>query len=192
MGAFAVILLVGTAIFCAILIGIVFLLVVVYNNLVKLRVLVEEGWSGIDVQLKKRYDLIPNLVNTVKGYAKHEEETFAKVTKYRNAAMNAGSVEEQIQNENMLTGTLKSLFAVSEAYPELKADQSFLKLQEELSEIEDELEGARRYYNGTVREFNMKVESFPINLVAGILNFKKRPFFEAEEESRENVEVNFN
>lgn len=181
---------------CLVLIGLPVLgllgyLVAIYNRLVKLRVLVDEGWSGIDVQLKKRYDLIPNLVNTVKGYAKHEKETFENVTKYRNMAMNASSVEEQVEAENMLTGALKSLFAVSENYPELKADSSFLNLQNELSGVESDLEKSRRYYNGTVREFNTKVQTFPINLIAGILGFKTRPFFEAEEEARDNVKVDF-
>lgn len=186
-----VILLVCIGAFALIALGLFAFVVALYNGLVKLKVLVEEGWSGIDVQLKKRYDLIPNLVNTVKGYAAHEKETLENVTKYRNIAMNANTTEEQIQAENMLTDTLKSLFAVAESYPDLKADSSFLNLQSELSKIEDELEGARRYYNGTVREFNIKVRTFPNNLIAGILNFKEEPFFEAEEESRENVKVDF-
>lgn len=177
---------------CLTVIVIVVVGIAVYNNLVKLRVLVEEAWSGIDVQLKKRFDLIPNLVNTVKGYAKHEEGVFTKVTELRSSIGNAESVEERVDLENQLSGTLKTLFAVSENYPELKADSSFLKLQGELSEIEDELEGARRYYNGTVREFNLKIQSFPINLVAGMFGFKSRAFFEAEEEAKENVKVDFN
>ncbi len=174
------------------ILGIIGFVIMLYNNLQKLRILVEEAWSGIDVQLKKRYDLIPNIVNTVKGYAKHEKETFENVTKYRNAAMNAQSPEEQIEAENQLSATLKTLFAVAENYPELKADTSFLNLQNKLSEIENELEGARRYYNGTVREFNMKIATFPNSIIAGIFNFKAKPFFEAEAEAKQNVKVDFN
>jgi LemA protein len=166
-------------------------LVAVYNGLIKLRVLVDEGWSGIDVQLKKRYDLIPNLVNTVKGYAKHEKEVLENVTKYRSIAMNADTQEERIDAENMLSQTLKSLFAVSESYPDLKADSSFINLQNNLADVEDDLEKARRYYNGTVRNYNTKVQSFPTNIIASVLNFEIRPFFEAEDEARENVEVDF-
>jgi LemA protein len=166
-------------------------LVAVYNGLIKLRVLVDEGWSGIDVQLKKRYDLIPNLVNTVKGYAKHEKEVLENVTKYRSIAMNADTQEERIDAENMLSQTLKSLFAVSENYPDLKADSSFINLQNNLADVEDDLEKARRYYNGTVRNYNTKVQSFPTNIIASVLNFETRPFFEAEDEARENVEVDF-
>lgn len=166
-------------------------LVSVYNGLVKLKVLVQEAWSGIDVQLKRRYDLIPNLVETVKGYAKHEEEIFKKVAELRSAAMKAESPEEKGKLENELTGTLKTLFAVAENYPELKADQNFMKLQDELSAIEDEIQSARRYYNGAVRDFNMKLQVFPTNLIAGMLGFKRREFFEAEEEEKKNVKVDF-
>lgn len=166
-------------------------LVMTYNGLVKLKVLVEEGWSGIDVQLKKRYDLIPNLVNTVKGYAKHEKDVLENVTKYRSAAMNASSPEERIEAENQLTSTLKTLFAVAESYPDLKADSSFLNLQNNLTGIESDLEKARRYYNGTVREFNTKLEVFPTNIVGKFLGFTRRVFFEAEAEAKENVKVDF-
>ncbi len=179
---------------CVLLVAVVGIggfLVMLYNSLVKLRVLVDEAWSGIDVQLKKRYDLIPNIVNTVKGYAKHEEKVFTKVAELRSAAMKAEGPEEKIELENQLTGTLKTLFAVAENYPELKADASFLNLQNQLSSIESDLEKARRYYNGTVREYNMKIMSFPNNLIAGMFGFTKRPFFEAEEEARENVKVDF-
>lgn len=162
-----------------------------YNSLGKLKVLVEEGWSGIDVQLKRRYDLIPNIVSTVKGYASHENETLTKVTELRNVAMNASNVEDRMQAENQLTGTLKTLFAVAENYPDLKADQGFLDLQQTLRDVEEEIQGARRYYNGTVREFNTKIVVFPNNIIAGFLGFEKQPFFEAEEESRENVKVDF-
>lgn len=162
-----------------------------YNGLTKLKVLVEEGWSGIDVQLKKRYDLIPNLVNTVKGYAKHEKDVLENVTKFRNMAMNAKSPEERIEAENQLSGTLKTLFAVAESYPDLKADSSFINLQNNLTQIEGDLEKARRYYNGTVREFNTKLEVFPTNIIGKFLGFTRRIFFEAEAEARENVKVDF-
>lgn len=166
-------------------------LVLLYNGLVQLKVLVDEAWSGIDVQLKRRYDLIPNLVETVKGYAKHESGTFEKIAQLRSAAMNATSVEEKGKLENQLTGTLKTLFAVAENYPELKANQNFLDLQAQLSTIEEEIQGARRYYNGTVRDYNTKIMVFPNNLLAGILGFKAREFFAAEEEAKQNVKVDF-
>lgn len=162
-----------------------------YNSLVRLRVLVDEAWSGIDVQLKRRYDLIPNLVETVKGYAKHEKSTFEEVTKLRNMAMKAENPEEKGKLENQLTTTLKTLFAVAENYPELKANQNFIDLQKQLSEIEDNIQSARRYYNGSVRDFNTKVQVFPTNLIAGMLGFTAREFFEAEEEEKENVKVDF-
>jgi LemA protein len=171
--------------------GVLGWLVATYNGLVKLNILADEGWSGIDVQLKKRYDLIPNLVNTVKGYAKHEKELLENVTKYRNMAMNAKNPGDQIEADNMLSGTLKSLFAVAENYPDLKADTSFLNLQTNLTAIEGDLEKARRYYNGTVREFNSKLKVFPTNMIAGFLNFKDRIFFEAAEGEKENVKVEF-
>jgi LemA protein len=174
--------------------GIVLLLLLVvalYNGLVKLKVLVDEAWSGIDVQLKRRYDLIPNLVETVKGYAKHEKSTFEKIAELRSAAMSAKGPEEKGQIENQLSGALKTLFAVAEAYPELKANENFMSLQGELSGIENEIQGARRYYNGAVRDFNTKIMVFPNNLIAGILGFKSREFFEAEEGERQNVKVNF-
>jgi LemA protein len=165
--------------------------VVVYNGLVKLRVLVDEAWSGIDVQLKRRYDLIPNLVETVKGYAKHEKKLFEKVTQLRTGAMKAGTPEAKGKAEAELANTLKTVFAVAENYPELKANTNFMKLQDELTVIEEEVQSARRYYNGAVRDFNMKLQVFPTNLIAGMLGFKKREFFEAEEEERENVKVDF-
>lgn len=166
-------------------------LIALYNSLVKLRVLVDEAWSGIDVQLKRRYDLIPNLVETVKGYAKHEKGTFEEVTKLRNMAMKADSPEAKAKLENQLTNTLKTIFALAENYPELKANQNFLDLQNQLSEIEDQIQSSRRYYNGAVRELNTKIQVFPTNLMAGMLGFKEREFFEAEEEARENVKVDF-
>lgn len=174
------------------IVGVIIMFVIgLYNSLVRLRVLVEEAWSGIDVQLKKRYDLIPNLVNTVKGYAKHESGVLEKVTEMRSVAMGAKTPDEKIAAENELTGTLKTLFAVAENYPDLKADASFLNLQTQLSSIEGDLEKARRYYNGTVREFNTKIVTFPNNIIAGILRFVAKPFFEAADSERENVKVEF-
>ena len=163
----------------------------VYNSLVQNKILVDEAWSGIDVQLKRRYDLIPNLVSTVKGYAAHESETFTKVAELRTAAMGAKTIEEKGQLENQLSGALKTLFAVAESYPELKANQNFLELQKTLTDIEAELQGARRYYNGTVRDFNTKIMVFPNNIVAGMFGFKAREFFAAEEEAKANVKVDF-
>ncbi len=163
----------------------------IYNSLIKLKNKAEEGWSDIDTQLKRRYDLIPNIVETVKGYAAHESKTFEEVTKARTAAMNAGTVKDQQQAENMLTGALKSLFAVAESYPELKANQNFLNLQNTLKEVEEHIQLSRRYYNGTVRDLNTKIEMFPSNIIANMFNFKKREFFEIEEEQKENVKVDF-
>lgn len=167
------------------------LVIMLYNSIIQLKVLVDEAWSGIDVQLKRRYDLIPNLVATVKGYAKHEQQTFEKVAELRTSAMNAKTVAEKSKAEGMLTETLKTLFAVAEAYPELKANQNFLDLQGTLNEIEGEIQGARRYYNGTVRDFNTKIMVFPNNIIANMLGFKAREFFMAEEEAKANVKVDF-
>lgn len=163
----------------------------VYNGLITLKNRTDEAWSDIDVQLKRRYDLIPNLINTVKGYAAHEKEVFEKVTQARTMAMNAGSAEQKAGAENMLSGALKSLFAVAEAYPDLKANQNFLELQRELTDTEDKIQASRRFYNGNARDFNIKIELFPNNIVAGMLNFTKREFFEAAEGERENVKVEF-
>jgi LemA protein len=165
--------------------------VVVYNGLITLKNRVDEAWSDIDVQLKRRHDLIPNLVNTVKGYATHEKELFEKVTEARTAAMGANTPAEKEKAENMLSGTLKSLFAVSENYPDLKANQNFLELQRELTDTEDKIQASRRFYNGNVRDFNTKIEVFPSNVIAGLLNFAKREFFAAEETEKENVQVQF-
>lgn len=165
--------------------------IAVYNGLIKMKNRVDEAWSDIDVQLKRRYDLIPNLINTVKGYATHEKEVFEKVTAARTMAMGAGSTQEKAEAENMLSGALKSLFAVSEAYPDLKANQNFLELQRELTDTEDKIQASRRFYNGNVRDFNIKIQVFPSNLIAGILNFTKREFFEAAEGEKENVKVEF-
>ncbi len=166
-------------------------LIGVYNGLIKLRNRTQEAWSDIDVQLKRRYDLIPNLVETVKGYASHEKETFLKVTEARNMAMQAKTPEEKAKAENMLSSTLKTLFAVAENYPELKANQNFLQLQDELSDTENKIQSSRRFYNGNVRDFNTKIEVFPNNLIAGMLGFKKFEYFEAAEEERKNVKVSF-
>lgn len=167
-------------------------LIALYNRLVVLRNRVDNAWSQIDVQLRRRYDLIPNLVETVKGYAKHESETFEKVTQARNMAVNAGNVAEQGAAENMLTGALKSLFAVAEAYPELKANENFMQLQEELSGTESKIAYARQFYNDSVMSFNTAIQSFPANLLAGMFGFSARDYFEIElAEVREAPAVSF-
>jgi LemA protein len=154
--------------------------VAIFNKLVKNRNLVLEGWSGIDVQLKRRYDLIPNLVETVKGYAGHEKETLAKVVELRNSAAAARTAGEKAPLENMLTQTLRQLFALAEAYPDLKANQNFLDLQGQLSEIEEQIQFARRYYNGAARDMNILVQSFPSNIVARSFGFAEADYFEIE------------
>ena len=165
----------------------------IYNALIKNKNLVEEGWSGIETQLKRRANLIPNLVETVKGYASHEKDTLEEVTKMRTAAMGAGDVEERAQKEGMLTAALGKLFAVAEAYPDLKANENFISLQNDLSETEDQIQLARRYYNGTVRNLNTMIESFPSNLVANQFSFQKAEFFEIENASDRAVpQVSFN
>jgi len=172
--------------------GIVVLwLILTYNRLITLSNRTKEAWSDIDVQLKRRYNLIPNLVETVKGYATHERELFERVTKARVLAMGAQTIKEKGEAENMLSGTLKSLFAVAENYPDLKASSNFLELQRELRDTEDKIQASRRFYNGNVRDLNIKIESFPTNIVAGLLGFKKRDFFEAEGGEREVPKVNF-
>jgi LemA protein len=178
-------------VFLVIIIGIALWLVGVYNGLIKLKNRVDEAWSDIEVQLKRRYDLIPNLVNTVKGYAAHEKEVFEKVTEARTAAMGAGNAQDKAQAENMLSGALKSLFAVAEAYPDLKANQNFLELQREITDTEDKIQASRRFYNGNVRDFNTKIEIFPNNLIAGMLHFAKREFFDIDEKEAEPVKVEF-
>jgi len=172
-----------------VLIGI--FLVVLYNGLVKLRNRIDNAWSQIDVQLKRRYDLIPNLVETVKGYAAHERETLEAVIQARNMAISADTVGDQAQAENLLSGALKSLFAVSEAYPDLKANQNFLNLQEELTGTEGRIAYARQFYNDTVLRYNTKIQTFPAVMIAGMFRFTPREYFEAEPESRENVQVSF-
>ncbi len=154
---------------------------VTYNSLVTLKVRVDEAWSDITVQLKRRADLIPNLVNSVKGYASHESGVFEKVTEARSAVMNANGVKETADAENMLEGALKNLFAVAEAYPDLKANENFLQLQNELVDTEDKIQASRRFYNGGVRDLNTKIQIFPNNVFAGMLGFKERDFFEVED-----------
>lgn len=173
------------------LVGVVAWLIAVYNGLITLRNRTDEAWSDIDVQLKRRYDLIPNLVETVKGYARHESETMEKVIQARAAAMGAQSTHDKAEAENMLTNTLKSLFAISENYPDLKANQNFLQLQDDLKDAEDKIQAARRFYNANVRDFNTKIQIFPNNLIAERMSFKKYEFFEAAEAERQNVAVKF-
>lgn len=184
----------STTLIILVVLGLIVLFFIIkYNGFISLRNRAEEAWADIDVQLKRRYDLIPNLVNTVKGYATHESATFEKVTTARSAAMGAGSRTEKGEAENMLTGTLKSLFAISEAYPDLKANTNFIELQKELSDTENKIMASRRFYNGNVRDFNTGIEMFPGNIIAGIFKFIKMDFFELENDSVEknNVNVSF-
>jgi LemA protein len=166
-------------------------LVSIYNGLVQLRVRCDSAWSDIDVQLKRRHDLIPNLVETVKGYAAHEKGTFENIAKFRSQAMQATTPEGKAEAENQLTGALKSLFAVAENYPELKASEQFTQLQGSLSQTEDSIQNARRYYNAVVRDLNTKIQSFPSNILAGMFGFQLRQFFETTETDREPVAVKF-
>jgi len=167
--------------------------VAIYNRLIRLRNTVKSSWSDIDVQLKKRYDLVPNLVETVKGYASHEKTVFENVTKARSMAMQASTPADKAKAENFLRDTLKSLFALAEAYPELKANANFMQLQSQLKELEDNIENARRYFNAVVRDFNILIESFPSNIIAGSFGFKQEEFFELEapEVERKPVKVGF-
>jgi LemA protein len=174
-----------------IILAVIFGVIVMYNGLIRLKNRVDEAWSDIDVQLRRRHDLIPNLINTVKGYAAHEKEVFEKVTEARTRAIGAGTADEKAKAENVLSGALKSLFAVAEAYPDLKANQNFLELQRELTDTEDKIMAARRFYNGNVRDFNTKIQAFPTNIFAGMLNFTKRDFFQAEESEKELPNVQF-
>ena len=181
-----------TTIITLIIVAVVGWVAFAYNSLILGRNRVREAWSDIDVQLKRRYNLIPNLVETVKGYAKHEKEVLTKVTEMRTLAMQGGNIAERAEHENMLTGALKSIFALSENYPDLKANQNFLELQRELTDTENKIQAARRFYNGVVRDFNTKIEQFPSNMVAGIFGFKAREFFELENDAeREPVKVDF-
>jgi len=171
---------------------IVFAVISIYNKLVRLRNTMKSSWSDIDVQCKKRYDLVPNLVETVKGYAAHEKSVFENVTKARSMAMQATTPAEMAKAENMFRDTLKSLFAVAEAYPELKANTNFLQLQSQLQELENNLESARRYYNAVVRDFNTQIEVFPSNIIASMFNFKQGDFFQLDTpEERKAVKVSF-
>ncbi len=181
-----------TFILLAIVALVVLWVIFAYNGFIRLINRAKEAWADIDVQLKRRYDLIPNLVNTVKGYATHESSVFENVTKARSAAMGAGNIEEKGKAENMLSGALKSIFALAEAYPDLKANQNFLGLQEELSDTENKIQAARRFYNTNVRDLNTRVESFPNNIIAGLFRFSTMEFFQLEEGvAREPVRVNF-
>ena len=181
-----------TLIILGIIVVLAFAAVAIYNGLIKLRNTSEQAWSDVDVQLKRRYDLIPNLVETVKGYASHEKETFEKVVQARNRAMGASTPGDKGQAENFLQSALKSLFALAEAYPELKANQNFLDLQDELSNIEEQIQLARRYYNAVVRDLNTKIESVPSNIVANMFHFEKKEYFELDSvEERKTPEVSF-
>ena len=166
-------------------------LVLTFNGFIQGRNRIQEAWSQIEVQMKRRFDLVPNLMETVKGYARYEKSTFEMVTKARAAMANAKGVKESAQAENMLTGALKSLFAVAEAYPDLKANQNFLMLQEELSGIESKIAFARQFFNGEVLKYNTLRESFPSNFIAGMFNFERKEFFDAEEEAEKPVKVSF-
>jgi LemA protein len=176
-----------------VLVLLVFLLVGLYNSLVRLNVQCDNAWADIDVQLKRRYDLVPNLVESVKGYAAHEKGTLEAVINARNRAMSATGPADKAQAENVLSGALKSLFALAEAYPQLRAVESFTSLQSSLSEIEDTVQNARRYYNAVVRDLNIKIQQFPANMVAGMLGFRTREFFELTAAAeREAPKVSFN
>jgi LemA protein len=175
----------------AVIVVLIGILIGLYNGLVRARLRVKEAWSGIDVQLKRRASLIPNLVETVKGYAQHEREVFENVTRARSMLQQAGTPAQAAEANNMLTQTLRSLFAVAEAYPDLKANQNFLDLQNELSDTEDKIAYARQFYNTNVLSYNTKTETFPTVIFANVFNFEPAEFFEAEEEARQDVKVDF-
>ncbi len=175
----------------AIVVVLALYVMVTYNGLVSMRNSIENAWAQIDVQLKRRYDLIPNLVETVKGYASHERETLEAVVQARNMAMSASGPHDQAQAENMITGALKSVFALSEAYPDLKANTNFLNLQEELTGTEGRIAYSRQYYNDTVVRYNTKIQTFPSNTIAGRFGFSEREYFEAEDDARGAVAVDF-
>lgn len=162
--------------------------VLIYNGLVRAKIRVDEAWSDIRVQLKRRTDLIPNLVNAVKGYAKHEKQVFDDVTKARSAMMNASGVKDTAKADNMFEGALKSLFAVAEAYPDLKANENFKQLQDELVDTEDKIQASRRFYNGAVRDFNTKLKVFPTSLIGGMLHFSEREFYDVADSERAGIE----
>jgi len=182
---------VGLLIFLGILVVIAFVLIGMYNGLVQLRTRADSSWSDIDVQLKRRHDLIPNLVETVKGYAAHEKGTFEDIAKYRSMAMQAITPADKAAAENQLTGALKTLFAVSEAYPQLRASEEFTQLQGSLNQTEDSVQNSRRYYNAVVRDLNTRIQSFPTNILAGMFGFQQRQYFEAAATDREPVAVKF-
>ena len=176
----------------AIIIVLAIAFVGMYNSFIKLKNSCEEAFSTMDVYMKKRFDLIPNLVETVKGYAAHEKETLEKVMAARNGVQSAATVEEKMAQENVLTGTLNSLFAVAEAYPDLKANTNFLDLQDQLNSVEEDIANARKYYNAVVKQFNTKCEMFPSNIIASMFHFERKPMFEVDSaEERKNVEVKF-
>lgn len=182
----------GLIILLIVVVVIVGFLIAMYNGLVRLRVRADSSWSDIDVQLKRRHDLIPNLVETVKGYAAHEKSTFEDIAKYRSMAMQATTPAERGQAEGQLTQALKSLFAVAENYPQLRASEQFISLQGSLQEVEGSLQNARRYYNAVVRDYNTKLQSFPTNLLAGMFGFQQKQFFQLDTPGeRENVAVKF-
>ena len=178
-------------IFWIIVVVVVAWAVLAYNSFIRRISQTDEAWSDIDVQLKRRHDLIPNLIETVKGYAAHEEKVFAEVTEARAKALSAGTVEEKGQAENQLSQALKSIFAVAEAYPQLRAVETFTKLQDELSDTENKIQASRRFYNGNVRDLNISLASFPGNFLAQTFGFKKRDFFQADETEKEPVKVSF-
>lgn len=173
----------GFLIFLGLIVVIALWVMAIYNSLVRLRAMVEEGWSGIETQLKRRANLIPNLVETVKGYAEHEKSAFEEVTRLRTQSLAGGSVSERAATESMLTKAIGGIMAVAEAYPDLKASENFKSLQADLATIENEIQLSRRYYNGTVRNLNIKVESFPSNLIANAFSFTKADYFEIENEA---------
>ena len=182
--------------FWKIIISIAFFLIVVaislFNRLVKLRSRAKEAWADIDVQLKRRHNLIPNLIETVKGYASHEKEVLEKITEARSRAMQATDLKQKQETENALSATLKSLFAISENYPQLRASENFLELQRELRDTEDKIQAARRFYNSNVRDLNIRIQVFPSNMISKIFNFKKMEFFEVKEaEEKKPVSVKF-
>ena len=181
----------GMILFLAVIVVITVMLIGMYNRFVTLKNQCDESWSGIDVQLKRRYDLIPNVIETVKGYAKHEKETLENVITARNRAMSAATVEDRAEAEKTLAGSLKTVFALTESYPDLKANQGFVDLQKTLADIENNIQNARRYYNAVVRDFNTMCETFPSVLIANMFAFSKKQYFEINEAERENIKVQF-
>jgi LemA protein len=182
---------IGVIIIVVIIVVAILIFVASYNGLVRLRNRIDSAWSQIDVQLQRRHDLVPNLVETVKGYAAHEKDTLERVVQARNQAVSAQGAPQQAQAENVLTGALRQLFAVAEAYPDLKANQNFLQLQEQLTSTEDRIAYARQFYNDSVQKYNSKIQSIPSNIIAGMFNFHEREYFEGEEEARTVPKVEF-